>query len=65
MTAHVVSRGETWWGLAQRYLGDGGRFAELKQANLGRAQPDGAVVDRDSVLRAGWTIEVPEPRATP
>ena len=65
MVVHVVGRGETWWALAQRFLGDGARFAELKEHNLGRAQGDGAVVGRDSVLRAGWTIEVPDPGARP
>lgn len=30
---HVVVKGDTWWGLAKRYLGDGRRHAELKAAN--------------------------------
>lgn len=57
--AYLVQRGDTWWGLAERFAGDGRRFAELKELNLGRRQPDGTVVERDAVLRAGWTIEVP------
>lgn len=62
---HVVARGETWWGLAEGLWGDGERFAELKAHNLGRAQPDETVVGPDSVLRAGWTIEVPLSKAGP
>lgn len=58
-SSYVVARGDTWWGLAERFLGDGRRFAELKERNAGRPQPDGAVVRRDAPLRAGWTIEVP------
>lgn len=57
-TAYLVQRGDTWWGLAERFLGDGRRFAELKDLNVGRSQPDGTVVQRDTVLPAGWTIDV-------
>ncbi len=56
---------QTWWGLDQPFVGNGGSFSELKEHNLGRSQGDGAVVDRDSVLRAGWTIEVPKTGARP
>ena len=62
-TTYLVQRGDTWWGLAERFVGDGRRFAELKELNLGRRQPDGTVVQRDAVLRAGWTIEVPRKAA--
>lgn len=58
-TTYVAERGDTWWGLAERFLGDGRRFAELKERNAGRHQPDGAVVRPDRPLRAGWIVEVP------
>lgn len=61
---YVVQRGETWWGLAERFLGDGRRFAELKELNIGRSQPDGIVLHHDTVLRAGWTVEVPPNEGT-
>lgn len=57
--SHVVRHGETWWSLAELYLGDGGRASVLKHVNAGRSQPDGRVVDHKRPLRAGWTIEVP------
>ncbi len=60
---YLVQRGDTWWGLADRFLGDGRRFAELKEPNVGRRQPDGTVIQRDTVLRGGWTIETPTNRA--
>ncbi len=57
--SHLVRHGETWWSLAELYLGDGGRASVLKQVNAGRPQPDGSIVDLRRPLRAGWTIEVP------
>ncbi len=63
-TFYEVQRGETWWGLADRFLGEGRRFAELKELNVGRRQADGTVLHPDTVLRSGWTIEVPANEAT-
>lgn len=59
---YVVAQGDTWWGLAERFLDDGRRFCELKDLNAGRSQADGTVVAHNVVLRAGWTIEVPAGR---
>lgn len=63
--SHHVRHGETWWSLAELYLGDGGRASELKQLNAGRAQADGSVVDHMRPLRAGWTIDIPPEEAAP
>nr|MDP9420951.1 LysM peptidoglycan-binding domain-containing protein [Actinomycetota bacterium] len=59
---HAVKRNESWWALAERYLGDGQRWKELRSLNLGRTMPDGAVIDFTSdVIRPGWELIVPAP----
>lgn len=58
---HVVARGETWWSLAERFLGDGRRWAALVELNRGRAAAPGEVIGGATPLRRGWTIAVPQP----
>jgi nucleoid-associated protein YgaU len=61
----VIEPGDSWWALAEEHLGDGRRWVELRDANLGRRQPDGAVVAADTVVHPGWTIAVDvQPDAT-
>lgn len=59
MLQHQIQRGETWWSLAERHLGDGRRWADLRDLNLGVEASPGVLVDQDSVLRPGWRINVP------
>ena len=59
MVQHQIQRGETWWSLAERHLGDGRRWADLRDLNLGVEASPGVLVDQDSVLRPGWRINVP------
>jgi DNA-binding SARP family transcriptional activator len=55
-----IGRRDTLWALAETYLGDGGRWGELRQANIGRTMPDGTVLDAGFTrLRQGWTLVVP------
>jgi nucleoid-associated protein YgaU len=55
----VIEPGDSWWAMAEEHLGDGRRWVELRDANLGRRQPDGAVVvAADTVVHPGWTIAV-------
>jgi len=56
---HVVVRRDTLWDLAERYLGDGHRAAELFEANRGRAQPDDASLVDPGALRPGWVLSIP------
>lgn len=58
---HEVQRGDTLWDLAERYLGDGMRWRDLRAANVGRGQPDGERIGVDTeALHPGWTLLVPE-----
>jgi LysM repeat protein len=56
---HLVVRHDTLWDLADRYLGDGQRWEEIFNANRGRFQPGGDSLDRPSLLRPGWTLQIP------
>ncbi|MGI8808500.1 MAG: LysM peptidoglycan-binding domain-containing protein, partial [Acidimicrobiales bacterium] len=42
--SYVVKRNDSWWAIAERTLGDGQRWKELREANLGRTMPDGMVI---------------------
>jgi hypothetical protein len=63
--AHVVRRGETWWSLAEQLLGDGRRWDELRDLNLGSPVEPDVLIDESSVLRPGWQIQVPVPHRLP
>ncbi|WP_435054918.1 S8 family serine peptidase [Micromonospora aurantiaca (nom. illeg.)] len=45
--------------IAERFLGDGARAAELFALNAGRIQPDGTTLTDGSRLRAGWVLVLP------
>ncbi|MEU8313205.1 S8 family serine peptidase [Micromonospora sp. NPDC048887] len=45
--------------IAERFLGDGARSAELFTLNAGRIQPDGATLTDGARLRAGWVLVLP------
>ena len=69
--SYVVKKNDSWWAVAERTLGDGQRWKELRQSNLGRRMPDGSVITEGSeLLRPGWELMVPEehvgtPRGVP
>lgn len=45
--------------IAIRFLGDGGRSAEIYNLNAGRIQPDGSGLTDPAKLRAGWLLVLP------
>lgn len=59
---HTVQPRETLWGLAEQYLGDGARFNEIVDLNLGVEQPDGGSLSDGNRIRPGWILTLP---ATP
>ncbi len=59
---HTVARGETLWDIAETVLGDGMRWREVRDLNVGRTMSDGSVVGADSdLVRPGWVLLVPAP----
>ena len=58
-TPHTVARGDTWWSLAERTLGDGRRWRVLVELNRDREVASGITVTDESVLRRGWQIVLP------
>ncbi len=63
--SYITQAGDSWWKVAETFLGDGSRFAELRQLNVGKTF-DGLIVQEDSdYLGIGWNIELPADAATP
>lgn len=57
---YVVEPNDSWWELAERTLGDGLRWQELRSMNVGRAMPDGATISASTeVLEVGWVLALP------
>ena len=66
----TVARYDTFWGIADKTLGDGRRYQEIVELNVGIAQADGgAVRDSSTNLEIGWQLRLPAdadaPPATP
>lgn len=59
---YAVRRGDSLWTIAERTLGDGTAWQQIRDLNAGRAQPDGSRLPDDFVenLRPGWTLLLPE-----
>lgn len=53
-STHVVAAGDTLWGLAERYLGNGTRSGEIVAAN-----PD-KLKSRDAMLTIGMKLRIPK-----
>ncbi len=56
---YEVARGDTYWLLAERAFGDGNRWAEIRELNLGRRVDEESVIEPGTDLRRGWLIAVP------
>lgn len=55
----TVQRGDTLWDLAERHLGSGTRYTQIRDLNLHRTQSDGrTLADADWIL-PGWTLLLP------
>ena len=51
---------DSLWEIAQRHLGDGRRYAEIYQLNVGRVQPDGRALQLSRLIQPGWYLVMPE-----
>lgn len=55
-----VSQGDSFWGLAEEYLGSGLRWREIRDHNVGRAVTSGHVLaPGEDHLQSGWRIAIP------
>lgn len=55
----TVQRGDTLWDIAERHLGDGARFTEIQDLNLGRPQADGTALSDSHWIYPGWALLLP------
>lgn len=63
--AVTVAPGDSLWEIAEDNLGDGHRYRELYDLNVGDPQPDGRTLNNPSLIHPGWTIELPPTPASP
>jgi nucleoid-associated protein YgaU len=55
-----VQRHDSLWTIAERTLGDGHRWREIHELNVGRRQPDGGrLAAGDMMIRPGWALRLP------
>lgn len=55
----TVERGDTLWGLAERFLGAGSRYREIAELNYGRPQRDGRTLTAAHWIYPGWVLRIP------
>ena len=60
----AAGRYDCLWDIAERELGDGTRWTEIYDLNVGRPQSDGRTLDDPDLVRPGWRLELP-PDARP
>ncbi|MQA06705.1 MAG: LysM peptidoglycan-binding domain-containing protein, partial [Streptosporangiales bacterium] len=56
---YIVQPRDTLWGIAERRLGDGHRYADIAELNYGRPQPDGSQLTSSHWIRPGWRLLLP------
>jgi nucleoid-associated protein YgaU len=65
-TTYETGSRDSWWSIAESALGEGLRWAEVRDLNVGRTMPDGHVIAADDhLLGKGWTVLVPTGEAVP
>lgn len=62
----TVERHDSYWAIAERTLGDGYRWREIRDLNVGRTMNTGDVVMAGSdLVHPGWVLELPGGAASP
>lgn len=56
----TVQRHDSYWAIAERTLGDGLRWREILDLNVGRRLADGTIITADNeILHTGWVLILP------
>jgi hypothetical protein len=58
---HRVVEGDTLWGIASAYYGEGEKWPAIYQANVGVPQPGGGALSDAHWIYPGWALVIPEP----
>lgn len=62
---HIVAPGDTLWGIADAYYGDGERWQTIFDANVGVPQPGGGALTDSHWIYPGWHLTIPDLRQAP
>lgn len=58
-TRYVVKNGDTLWGLAKKYYGNGAKYSKIFNANKKKAKGF-QVISNANKLQPGWVIKIPD-----
>jgi len=57
---YETARGDTWWDISERLLGDGLRWNEIRELNLDTRMADGTTITASTdLVMPGWFLSVP------
>ncbi len=60
LRTYTVKPRDDLWTLAEKHLGDTGRWRELFELNRGRPQPKGGALRHSWLIRTGWILQFPD-----
>lgn len=63
---YTTSDRDTFWSIAETTMGDGLRWREIREANVGRTMADGTTITSSSAeLAGGWELQLPSDAVAP